>query len=123
VVVGVDENDTNAQFRLRSDSRDQCCGEFYACAVDLKRDGSSLPVLALLAKDLRDKVKGGTITHNDLVMRVEEIFTTMAKDHYSSGNKPFKGICSACYSDVSLVGGRVQHDDKRVCNTPAILLS
>lgn len=121
-VVSVDENDPHGQFRLRSDSRDNCCGEFYACVQDLKRDNGSLPVLAALAKDLRDKVNSGTITQSDLAKRVDEIFTTMARDHYSSGKKPFKGVCSACYTDVILVGGSVEHADKRICSTPAILL-
>jgi hypothetical protein len=122
-VEDVDRNDSSASYYIGSDKRNQCCGNMWVTASDLKRDGSSLPVLAMLAKDLRDKVASGTITLGELAKRTDEIYKTMAKDHYASGKKPFKGICSACYTDVVLVGGVVEHEDKRICSTPAILLS
>lgn len=122
-VKDIDRSDPNASYYIGSNTRDQCCGDLWVAAQDLSRDSTGLPVLALLAKDLRDKVVSGTITQNDLAKRVDEIFTTMAKDHYASGKKPFKGTCSACFTDVVLVGGSVEHEDKRICSTPAILLS
>jgi hypothetical protein len=122
-VDDVDRDDPDAAYYITNKTIDNCCGARWVPASSLHRDVTALPVEAVLAKDLRDKVLSGKITLEDLGKRTDELFKMLAVQHYSSGKKPFKGTCSACFTDVVLVGGAVEHEDKRICSTPAILLS
>lgn len=119
----VDRDDPDAAYYISNKKIDACCGARWAPANSLHRDASNLPMEAVLAQDLRNKVASGDITLTDLAKRTDELFKILAVSHYASGKKPFKGTCSACFTDVVLVGGLVQHEDKRICSTPAILLS
>lgn len=122
-IEDVDRNDEDAAYYIGNSLLHNCCGSRWVPAKALHRDVASLPVEAVLAKDLRDKVASGSITLADLAKRTDELYKMLAVQHFASGKKPFKGTCSACFTDVVLVGGSVEHEDKRICSTPAILLS
>lgn len=122
-IVEIDRDDPDAAYYIDNTALSNCCGSRWVSASVLHRDVASLPVEAVLAKDLRDKVASGKITLEDLAKRTDELYKMLAVQHFSSGKKPFKGTCSACFTDVVLVGGSVEHEDKRICSTPAILLS
>lgn len=121
-IEDVDRNDVNGSYYVTNDTLYDCCGARWVKASALHRD-VSLPAEALLAKELRNAIISGDIMLSEIRMRTEELFRVLAQPTYNASTKPFKGTCSACFTDVVLVGGVVEHEDKRTCSTPAILLS
>lgn len=129
-VADVDYSSVDEEYYVSNARMQACCGHYWARGKDLHYvtpppppfDITKAPLPTQLVVHLEKKVAEDDITVAALKKALSEVKRLLVEEITGTG-KQFRGLCTACMTDVHIVGGSLEHVDKRNCLTAAIMVT